>query len=324
MWTVWSHRSVTVEPVNPLWPSQYPRPEQLIVHLSDTHFTKDRAPMFGLVDADANLAQALRGLTGAGVSPDAIVVTGDIADTAADDAYSRVRAMLEPVAAELGAELIWVMGNHDTRAAFRAGLTDEAPSDAAYNRVFDLGGLRLIVLDSTVPGFHYGRLEAEQLEWLRAELAAPARRGTLLALHHPPIPSPQLFDELIELRDQSGLEEVVRGSDVRGILAGHLHYSTHSMFAGVPVSVASATCYTNDPLLSQAGLRGQSGGHAFDLVHVYPDRLLHTTVPVGDYPTVYEVTREQAEQILAMPAEAQAELALKYVTVGEISGPPEF
>jgi 3',5'-cyclic AMP phosphodiesterase CpdA len=310
--------------MNPLWPNQHPRPEQLIVHLSDTHFTAARAPMFGVVDSDATLAETLRGLTGAGLRPDAIVVTGDIADTGADGAYQRVRAMLEPVAAELGAELIWVMGNHDGRAAFRTGLLDEKASDEPYDRVIDLDGLRLIVLDSTVPGFHYGAFTAEQLEWLAAELATPAPRGTLLAMHHPPIPSPQLFDELIELRDQAGLEAVVRGSDVRGILAGHLHYSTHTMFAGVPVSVASATCYTNDPLRSQTGLRAQAGGHAFDLVHVYGDRMLHTTVPVGDFPTVYEVTAEQARTILALPDDEQRELARRYVTVGGISAPPQL
>jgi len=314
--------------VNPLWPSQYPRPEQLIVHLSDTHFTAGRAPMFGTVDSDEILAQALRQLAGAGLSPSAIVITGDIADTGADDAYTRVRAAVEPVAAELGAELVWVMGNHDIRANFRAGLlaADEtgAAPDAPYDRVVDLGGLRLIVLDSTVPGFHYGALTEAQLEWLAGVLETPAPRGTLLALHHPPIPSPQIFDELIELRDQAALEAVIRGTDVRGILAGHLHYSTHSTFAGVPVSVASATCYTNDPLLSQTGLRAQAGGHAFDIVHVYGDRMLHTTVPVGDWPTVYEVTAAQAAQIFSLPEDQQQELARRYVTVGEMAGPPEL
>lgn len=310
--------------MNPLWPSQYARPEQLIVHLSDTHFTAGREPMFGVVDSDEILAQALRQLSGAGLAPSAIVITGDIADTGADDAYDRVRAALEPVAAELGAELVWVMGNHDNRGAFRSQLLDAEPSEAPYDRVIDLDGLRLVVLDSTVPGYHYGALSPEQLEWLRGVLATPAPRGTLLALHHPPIPSPQLFDELIELRDQDGLEAVVRGSDVRGILAGHLHYSTHSMFAGVPVSVASATCYTNDPLLSQTGLRAQAGGHSFDLVHVYADRMLHTNVPIGDFPTVYEVTAVQAERLLAMPEAEQEELARRYVTIGELSGPPQF
>ncbi|GAA4154079.1 3',5'-cyclic adenosine monophosphate phosphodiesterase CpdA [Gryllotalpicola daejeonensis] len=310
--------------MNPLWPSQYPRPEQLIVHLSDTHFTAGRAPMFGIVDSDEILAQALRQLSGAGLSPSAIVITGDIADTGADDAYARVRAAIEPVAAELGAELVWVMGNHDNRAAFRSGLLDVEGSDEPYDRVIDLDGLRLVVLDSTVPGFHYGALADEQLKWLASVLAEPAPRGTLLALHHPPIPSPQIFDELIELRDQAKLEEVVRGTDVRGILAGHLHYSTHSTFAGVPVSVASATCYTNDPLLSQTGLRAQAGGHAFDIVHVYGDRMLHTTIPIGEWPTVYEVTAEQAAQIFALPEEQQQELARRYVTVGELSGPAEL
>ncbi|MFC4244849.1 phosphodiesterase [Gryllotalpicola reticulitermitis] len=315
--------------MNPLWPSQYPRPEQLIVHLSDTHFTAARSPMFGIVDSDANLATALRGLTGAGLHPDAIVVTGDVADTGAPDAYDRVRAMLEPVAAELGAELVWVMGNHDVRSNFRRGLFDvepgsDAAADAPYDRVVDLDGLRLIALDSSVPGFHYGALDPAQLEWLADVLSTAAPRGTLLALHHPPIPSPQLFDELIELRDQAALEAVVRGSDVRGILAGHLHYSTHSMFAGVPVSVTSATCYTNDPLFSQAGLRAQAGGQAFDLVHVYGDRMLHTTVPIGEWPTVYEVTAAQAAQLLQLPEEQQQELARRYITVGELSGPPQL
>jgi 3',5'-cyclic-AMP phosphodiesterase len=318
--------------MNPLWTSQYPRPEQLIVHLSDTHFTADRAPMFGMVDSDELLAMALRQLAGSGLAPSAIVITGDIADTGADDAYARVRAAIEPVAAELGAELVWVMGNHDIRSRFRAGLLDQGLDDAAsaahpdapYDRVVDLGGLRLVVLDSTVPGFHYGRVDEEQLEWLAGVLATPAPRGTLLALHHPPIPSPQLYDELIELRDQAGLEAVVRGSDVRGILAGHLHYSTHSTFAGVPVSVASATCYANDPLLSQTGLRAQAGGQAFDIVHVYGDRMLHSTVPIGEWPTVYEVTAAQAQHIGSLPEEEQKELALRYVTVGEVSGPPEL
>lgn len=310
--------------MNPLWSSQYPRPEQLIVHLSDTHFTAGRAPMFGQVDSDEILAQALRQLAGAHLSPSAIVITGDIADTGADDAYTRVRAAIEPVAAELGAELVWVMGNHDIRRSFRAGLLDAAATDEPYDRVIDLGGLRLVVLDSTVPGFHYGALAAEQLEWLASVLATPASRGTLLALHHPPIPSPQLFDELIELRDQAGLEKVIRGTDVRGILAGHLHYSTHSTFAGVPVSVASATCYTNDPLLSQNGLRAQAGGQAFDIVHVYGDRMLHTTIPIGDWPTVYEVTAAQSAQLLALPEAQQRELARRYVTVGALPSPPRF
>ena len=79
-------------------------------------------------------------------------------------------------------------------------------------------------------------------------LATPPPHGTLLAMHHPPLPLPMLrAAELIELHEQDRLAAVVEGTDVRGILAGHLHFSTWSTFAGVPVSVASASCYTSDP-----------------------------------------------------------------------------
>jgi len=154
--------------------------------------------------------------------------------------------------------------------------------------VWDLGGLRLIALDSTVPGWHHGDLDAAQLAWLRDELRTPAPLGTLLALHHPPLPSHIPLFDILELQHQDELADVVRGSDVRGILAGHLHYSTSGSFAGVPVSVAAATCYTMNLQRPPAEVNGMDAGQSFHLVHVYEDTITHAVVPVvaaetGDY-----------------------------------------
>ena len=126
--------------------------------------------------------------------------------------------------------------------------------------VHDLGGLRLIVLDTTVPGWHHGDLDDAQLEWLRLELATAAPLGTILAMHHPPLPSHIPLFDILELRDQSRLARVVAGTDVRAILAGHLHYSTSGTFAGVPVSVAAATCYTMDLARPAAEVNGMDAG----------------------------------------------------------------
>ena len=289
---------------------QHPPPEQVIVHLSDTHFVAGAAPLMGRVDSDGRLAEALRGLAASGLRPSAIVVTGDVADTGAPDAYARVRGMLEPVAAELGAELIWVMGNHDDRARFRAGLLDGAGS-AEVDAVHDLDGLRLIVLDSTVPGHDWGLVTPAQLEWLAGVLATPAPRGTVLAMHHPPLPVPVVLSQLIELREQAALERVLAGSDVRAIIAGHLHYSTWSTFAGIPVAAAAATCYTVDLLAPAPGLRGQDGGQAFNLIHVYPEQVVHSIVPIGAYPTTFEipVTFEQLEALARLSPEEQEAIA---------------
>jgi hypothetical protein len=90
----------------------------------------------------------------------------------------------------------------------------------------------------------------------------------------------------VELRDQWALSEVLEGSDVRSIIAGHLHYSTNATFAGIPVSVASATCYTQDLNVPVGGTRGRDGAQAFNLVHVYGTTVLHSVVPIGAYPTV--------------------------------------
>jgi 3',5'-cyclic AMP phosphodiesterase CpdA len=105
---------------------------------------------------------------------------------------------------------------------------------------------------------------------------------------------------LVELRDQASLAAVVRNSDVRTIIAGHLHYSTTATFAGIPVSVASATCYTQDLNVAVGGTRGRDGAQAFNLVHVYEHTIVHSVVPLGSTPTVGEhVTPQMTAERLA-------------------------
>ena len=273
--------------------AQHPAPEHFILHISDTHFVADNDLLHGSVDSDENLRQLFHDFAKAQVKPEAIVFTGDLADTGRPDAYVRLRNMVEPVAEELGAKIIWVMGNHDERAAFRAGLLDSDAGQESVDIVHDVNGLRIIALDSTVPGKHHGEITDEQLTWLQDVLATPAPHGTLIALHHPPVPSPLPIMAKFELREQSRFEKVIEGTDVRGILAGHLHYSTFSTFAGAPVTVASATCYTQDLNVPKNSMRGQNGAQAFNLIHLYQDRMLSSVVPIGEFSTVYTVTAEQ-------------------------------
>jgi Icc protein len=263
---------------------QYPPARQTIVHLSDPHFLGGNAPLYGVVDTEQHLAQTLEQIRAMQIRPSALVFTGDLADLGEPDAYARLRALVEPVAADLGAQLIWLMGNHDERAEFRAGLFGADESDAPVDVVYDLDGLRFVGLDSSVPGWHHGALADEQLEWLADVLSEPAEHGTIVGLHHPPVPSPLSFFDILELQEQHRLESILQGSDVRAILGGHLHYSTNSLFAGIPVSVAAATCYTMNLTRPLDHPGGVDGGQSFSLVHVYDDRITFSTVPVGEYP----------------------------------------
>jgi 3',5'-cyclic AMP phosphodiesterase CpdA len=285
--------------VHRLRAAEHPRPDYVLLHFSDTHLISDGC-LYGEVDADGRLGELLEQLKHSGVRPDAIVFTGDLADAGEPGAYRKLRAVVEPFAAELSAELIWVMGNHDNRAALRSCLLDEAPSMAPLDRVCMIDGLRIVTLDTSVPGYHYGEIRDSQLDWLAGELEKSAPRGSILALHHPPIPSVLDLAVTVELRDQAALGRVLKGSDVRAILAGHLHYSTNATFAGIPVSVASATCYTQDLTVAAGGTRGRDGAQACNLVHVYEDTVVHSVIPLGTGNTV---------GTFVSPAQAQRKIA---------------
>jgi 3',5'-cyclic-AMP phosphodiesterase len=284
-------------PVHRLRAAEHPRPDYVLLHISDTHLIGGDGSLYGAVDADDRLGELLEQLTHSGVRPDAIIFTGDLADTGEPEAYRKLRGLVEPFAAELGAELVWVMGNHDNRAELRRLLLDEAPSMAPLDRVRTIDGLRIVTLDTSVPGHHYGEIRPSQLDWLADELATPAPDGTILALHHPPIPSVLDLAVTVELRDQASLGRVLKGTDVRAILAGHLHYSTNATFVGIPVSVASATCYTQDLTVAAGGTRGRDGAQGCNLVHVYQDTVVHSVVPLGTGKTVGTfVSPEQARR----------------------------
>ncbi len=289
---------------------QYPPPGHVVAHLSDVHLLANGVLQYGAVDTEAGLRLALQRLRHVHPAPQVLIFTGDLADKAEPVAYARLREMVEPFAAELGAQLVWVMGNHDDRAEYSAALFDEAggADEATQDRVYDVAGLRVIALDTSVPGYHHGDLTSAQLDWLRDQLATPAAHGTILAMHHPPIPVPMLrAAEIIELLDQHRLAAVIEGSDVRSIVGGHFHFSTYSTFAGIPVSVASASCYTSDPAPVERFVSGVNGHQSITLMHVYADQIVHTIVPLTEAREVSGYPSDVVAQLESLTAEQRRE-----------------
>ena len=288
---------------------QYAAPRHVVAHLSDPHLIGGGGLHYGVIDNVAHLRRALDRLAAVRPAPQALVFTGDLADRGEPEAYATLRSIVEPFAAEMGAVVVWTMGNHDEREPFARGLFDS--DDAGpQDRVHEVEGLRIVALDTSVPGHHHGDLTPDQLAWLADVLATPAEHGTLLAMHHPPLPLPMLrAAELIELQDQQALADVITGTDVRGILAGHLHLSTWSTFAGVPVTVASASCYTSDPAPVDRFVSGVDANQAFTMVHAYDDRLVHTLVPLERGVEVSHIGSDIAEALETIPLDQARQLA---------------
>ncbi len=293
---------------------QYPLPTHVVAHVSDPHLLAERR-MYDELDTQENLRRALGRLTRLELPPQLIVFTGDLADRAEPKAYARLREIVEPAAAAIGATVVWVMGNHDEREPYAKELFDETvgSDEPTQDRVHEVSGLRVIALDTTVPGYHHGELTTTQLAWLTEVLATPAPHGTLIALHHPPIPVPMMrAAETIELYDQHLLAEVIAGTDVRGVLGGHFHFSSYSLFAGVPVSVASSTCYVADPAPADRLVSEVDGHQSVTMMHLYEDRIVHSVVPVTEAEEKAGYPLELIEQIEALsPAERRELLSSK-------------
>src|SRR4051794_9050743 len=151
----------------------------LIVQLSDPHIGAAWADS----DPVAGLAAAVAAVRALNPQPDAVLVTGDLADAGADGEYERVRELLAP----LNAPTYVLPGNHDDRATLRRRFALPGSGAEPVCYAVDLGPVRLVVLDSTIPGEDPGALDDARLAWLESTLAAAPEQPALIAMHHPPL-----------------------------------------------------------------------------------------------------------------------------------------
>jgi 3',5'-cyclic AMP phosphodiesterase CpdA len=264
-------------------------------HISDSHFTSSGV-LHDTVRPGETFAAALAALESSRVPIDALVHTGDIADAGEPAAYEAARAAADAVLARTGWPVGWAAGNHDVRRAMTRHLLGRPASDEPLDQVIDVRGLRLVLLDTSIPGRVEGAIEEDRLDRIRALLAEPAEHGTVVALHHPPVPVEVTGLQRLHLTGQDRLAAVLRGTDVRAVLGGHLHYATASVFAGIPVFVAPATAYVIRLTAPGGGVAATDGGRAVGVLSLYDDGRvgysLLTTEPFADLGTAPDSTFE--------------------------------
>lgn len=271
----------------------------VLIHLSDTHLTSAGTRYNGVIDPAqplaAVLAEVRRGQDN-GHRFDAMVLSGDLTDTGDPDAYRRLRAAVEP----LGIPLIYATGNHDVRTVFNRELLGVDSADPIVEEVMVNDRLRVITLDSTVVGKGHGRLDDETLEGLGKLLGSKAPDGTIVVLHHAPIPppTPLLAYFALERASRRALADVIRGTDVRLVLAGHHHLAQTGMLAGVPVVVAGSTAIRTDPL-GPLDHERTTRSTSFNLIRIYADTLTVSVIPVDGAGEVFDLDETGCAAVIA-------------------------
>lgn len=217
-----------------------------IVQLSDTHLLAHGALAYGVVDTTAALERAvahIHDLHARLDGIDAVVVSGDLADLGEPAAYAAFCAITR----DLPAPMFVIPGNHDDRSAMREALagTCGLPQEGTLDFVADVGGLRLIGLDTTVPGASYGSVGRAQCGWLADRLAEAAGQPAILFLHHPPVLTGIGHMDVQSLRAPEALARIVAGNpNVALVACGHVHRAISTIWAGRLCMIAPAPAHS--------------------------------------------------------------------------------
>src|SRR5262249_5289784 len=139
---------------------------------------------------------------------------------------------------------------------------------------------------TVVPGEVGGMLCQRRLQWLDRTLAA-VDRPTIVAQHHPPIPSGLSLMDRMSLRDPAAEAGVIaRYPSVERVISVHHHRTIHARFAGTIASVCPSTAHQLVlDMVPESDIRFTFEPSGFQL-HLWngAEIISHTEV-VEDFPT---------------------------------------
>ena len=257
----------------------------LLGQISDLHIKAPGKLSYRVVDCAAMLARCVEEILRLPQLPDALVVTGDLVDFGRADEYEHLRRLLTP----LPMPYYLLPGNHDERGALRAAFPEHTylrQWQPFVQYTIEEWPLRIVALDTVIPGEGGGRLDAERLAWLDKVLLLQESRPTVVVMHHPPFPTQIGHMDEIGLEGRDALAAVIaRHPQVERVLCGHLHRPIQFRFAGTLASTCPSPAHQVALNLSpEAPSRFKMEPPAFQL-HAWREGagLVSHTAYIGDF-----------------------------------------
>src|SRR5882757_1479094 len=160
-------------------------------------------------------------------------------------AYGRVdtNAMLEAAVATLEG----LPRNPDRRAELFAEFGADGymkNDDGFLHYTIEGHEMRLIGLDTVVPGYGHGEMCAQRLAWPEGRLAERRDQPTLVFMHHPPFSTGLADMDRINCRNGQAMSGVLRRVDnIERVVCGHHHRPITVRWGGTVGSVAPSTAH---------------------------------------------------------------------------------
>jgi hypothetical protein len=210
-----------------------------IAQITDLHITSDKDPL-NKTRNEKRLRAVLASIQALRPRPVAIIASGDLVDRGEPEEYAELRAILSGV----DIPLHMGVGNHDRRASFLAAYPRTPVDEHGFVQyAVDIGGLRVIMLDTLDEGSGDGAFCEDRAAWLARTLDQAPDAPTIVVLHHPPILSGiQWMDPRPDDPWVLRVADTLRGrGQVLTAICGHTHRAFHGMLAGQVFAAAPAT-----------------------------------------------------------------------------------
>jgi 3',5'-cyclic AMP phosphodiesterase CpdA len=216
----------------------------LICQLTDLHVCAVGLSSNRVSETNMLTTRAFRAVAGMKPAPDVVVITGDLTESGLPAEYANLVALIRKY---LTMPVYVIPGNHDRRDNFRrelAHLSGVTAGPAYVQYAVEDYPVRLVMLDTLVPGHGHGELRDEQLTWLDRTLAAAPSKPTLIGMHHPPFICGIAHMDGINLRNAEAFTAVIaRHAQVKRIICGHHHRPIFTGLAQAIVSISPSVAH---------------------------------------------------------------------------------
>jgi 3',5'-cyclic AMP phosphodiesterase CpdA len=215
----------------------------LLVQLTDTHIREPGKLAYGRIDTAPYLREAVKSILRMKQPPAAVVMTGDLVDFGRPAEYAHLAELLEP----LKIPVYLMPGNHDDRDALRRSFPGHTylGTGEFLQYTVDIEGVRLLALDTSVPGRSEGMLCERRLAWLAQELQRSRGMRVIVAMHHPPFKT--FIGHMDKIGLQSGSDELAallaKHDHVQRVICGHLHRAIDARFGGTIASTSPSPAH---------------------------------------------------------------------------------
>jgi len=233
-------------------------------------------PFTFLFVTDAHLQPELNGVVGTDMAfKKARAVKADFAINGGDHVFDSLAVpkqraltlfdLYDKTEQDLGVKVYHTIGNHDVLGIYPA--SGIAQDDPLYGKKlfeqrlgklyysFDHKGHHFIVLDSigiTQDRAYEGRIDAAQLQWLAADLAAlPSGTPVIVSVHIPLVTAFGAYTpeqtvapthHSLSVANANQVLDLFAGHNVLGVLQGHTHINETVLWKGVPYITSGAVC----------------------------------------------------------------------------------